>query len=142
MNKISLFIALMIISTMIACSDSKQTSKDNTSSPTTTSPDNTANNEKDRNTQNPSPLDQQENSTDLDITQKIRQSVIDDKDLSVNAKNVKIITENSSVTLRGVVNSNNEKRQVETLAKQVAGVRNVDNQLEVIQTTTDTSKDR
>jgi osmotically-inducible protein OsmY len=57
--------------------------------------------------------------------------VVGDKSLSTNAHNLKIITSNGTVTLRGPVKSTEEKAAVETKAKQVAGVTGVDNQLEV-----------
>ena len=51
--------------------------------------------------------------------------------MSVNAHNVKIITKNGVVTLRGPVKSPEEKDTIAAKAKQVAGVKNVDNQLEI-----------
>ena len=78
------------------------------------------------------PMEQKENDADRGLTQKIRQSLMDDDALSTNAKNIKIITLNGVVTLRGQVNSDNEKRDIEKKAKALAGVRSVDNQLEVV----------
>jgi hyperosmotically inducible periplasmic protein len=57
--------------------------------------------------------------------------VNDSKDMSVNAKNVKIITNNGRVTLRGPVNNSEEKRMIGAIASGVARAENVDNQLEV-----------
>ena len=56
--------------------------------------------------------------------------VADDK-LSTSAQNVKIVTNDGKVTLRGPVKSEQEKKEIETKAKQVAGVKNVENQLEI-----------
>ena len=56
---------------------------------------------------------------------------MDDKALSTNAHNAKIVTDKGAVTLRGVVESAAEKDSVETKAKAVAGVASVDNQLEI-----------
>jgi len=50
---------------------------------------------------------------------------------STNAKNVKIITNEGTVTLRGPVKSDKEKAEIEAKAKRVAGVKKVDNQLEI-----------
>jgi hyperosmotically inducible protein len=94
-------------------------------------PDNTEVNERDRNAAAPTPLDQRENETDLKITQQIRQAVMADKSLSFTAKNVKIITQGGKVTLRGPVNSEQERSAIEAAARKVAGATQVDNQLEV-----------
>ena len=50
--------------------------------------------------------------------------------MSVDAKNAKIITKDGHVTLRGPVNSTEEKRLIGEIAERIAGARNVDNQLE------------
>ena len=47
------------------------------------------------------------------------------------AQNVKIITQDGKVTLRGPVRTEQEKQSVEDIAKGVAGSDNVDSQLEV-----------
>lgn len=51
--------------------------------------------------------------------------------LSVNGKNVKIITRDGVVTLRGPVKTDKEKAEIASIAKSVDGVKSVDNQLEV-----------
>ena len=76
------------------------------------------------------PIDQKNDREDIQLTAAIRKSLVADRDLSMNAKNVKIITRDGSVTLRGVVDSEAEKAKVEDEAR-AAGVRNVDNQLDV-----------
>jgi hypothetical protein len=93
--------------------------------------DNTNKNERDRNAAAPTPGDQGENSTDLKITQRIRQALMGDGSLSFNAKNVKVITQNGRVTLRGPVRSQEERASVEAAARNVAGANNVDSQLEI-----------
>jgi osmotically-inducible protein OsmY len=75
--------------------------------------------------------DQSENEQDRTITENVRKAVSSDDALSTNAKNVKIITNNGTVTLRGPVKSQKEKVDIEAKAKQIAGVKNVDNQLEI-----------
>ena len=96
-----------------------------------TEADNTARNVRDRNDRTLTPFDQGNSRADTDITAQIRKSVNASKDLSVNAKNVKIITNNGRVVLRGPVNNTEEKRMIGAIANGVARSENVDNQLEV-----------
>src|SRR5690349_3596999 len=94
-------------------------------------PDNTGANAADQNNESAkTPIDQNENKADIDITANIRKRVVDTK-MSVNAQNVKIITQDGKVTLRGPVKSAEEKTQIGKMANEVAGPGNVDNQLEV-----------
>jgi len=76
------------------------------------------------------PIDQNENQKDIDITANIRKQVVDTK-LSTNAQNVKIITQDGKGTLRGPVASEEEKKQIEEIAVKVAGADKVENLLEV-----------
>lgn len=94
-------------------------------------PDNTKVNKRDTNSAALTPMDQNNNQTDLKITQQIRQAVMADGSLSFTAKNVKIITQNGKVTLRGPVNSAQERDAIDAAARKVAGTAQVDNQLEV-----------
>src|ERR1051325_8304845 len=73
--------------------------------------DNTAVNDRDRDSATKTPIDQNENQADIDITANIRKRVVDTK-MSVNAQNVKIITQDGKVTLRGPVKSEDEKTQI------------------------------
>jgi hyperosmotically inducible protein len=108
-----------------------RTNQDNsTSSPSVNSTDNSGINVRDRNTNNLTAGDQGNSQADVDLTQKIRKSLMD-SNYSVTAKNVKIITANGNVTLRGPVNSEDEKTGIGTLAKNAASAGQVDNQLEV-----------
>jgi hyperosmotically inducible protein len=93
--------------------------------------DNSGRNVRDRNEGTKTAGDQSENEADRTITQNIRKAITADDSLSTNAKNVKIITNDGTVTLRGPVKSEKEKADIEAKAKQVAGVKNVDNQLEI-----------
>jgi hyperosmotically inducible periplasmic protein len=93
--------------------------------------DNTRTNERDRNTAALTPGDQGENEIDRTITQKVRQGVMKDEALSMTAKNVKIITANSVVTLRGPVKNDKEKADIVAIAQGTDGVKRVDNQLEI-----------
>jgi hyperosmotically inducible periplasmic protein len=102
----------------------------------TAQPDNTASNMRDRDNSTLTPLDQGNSQADIDITAQIRKAVIATDGMSMDAKNVKIITMNGHVTLRGPVNTVDEKRQIGDIANRIAQSSNVDNQLEVSQTTT------
>ena len=97
----------------------------------TTEADNTARNVRDRGNRTLTPLDQGNSQADVNTTAQIRKEIISGKDMSVNAKNVKIITNKGQVTLRGPVNTAEEKRLIGDIAINIARVENVDNQLEV-----------
>ncbi len=78
--------------------------------------------------------DQQSNSeNDVEVTRQIRQKIMEDESLSTNAHNVKIITENGSVTLKGLVDSQAEKSKVESHARAAAGATPIENQIEITQ---------
>ena len=91
--------------------------------PTTqpTAPDNTKVNERDRSQNEPTADQQKDNRSDRDITQQIRQSIMKDKSLSTYAHNVKIVTQDGQVTLKGPVRSEDEKKAIEAKATEVAG---------------------
>jgi len=74
---------------------------------------------------------QKETPQDRKLTQQIRKLLAKDKSLSTYAHNVKIISTNGTVTLRGPVRSDAEKAMVESKAKQIAGVTNVANELSI-----------
>lgn len=93
--------------------------------------DNTKVNERDRGNDTMTPTDQGSSAEDTQITATIRRSMMDDDRLSFAAKNVKVITLNKRVTLRGPVSSDEEKSSIEALAKKANGVSVVDSQLEV-----------
>lgn len=81
--------------------------------------------------QNPAltPMDQGTSAEDVRTTQSVRQALTNDDKLSINAQNVKIITRDGVVTLRGQVNDAREKTAVVAAAKRAAGVKRVDDQL-------------
>ena len=93
--------------------------------------DNSGINTRDRDTNNLTPGDQGNTAADIELTQKIRKGLVMNTDYSMTAKNIKIITVDGKVTLRGPVNSDGEKSGIDTLAKNIAGDGHVDNQLEV-----------
>ena len=96
-----------------------------------TSPDNTKMNAQDRDKASPTADQQKENRSDREITQQIRQSLVKDKSLSTYAHNVKIITQNGQVTLKGPVGSEDEKRAIEAKATEVAGESKVTSELNI-----------
>lgn len=69
--------------------------------------------------------------TDVELTRKIRAELTKDSSLSINAKNVKIITVKGVTTLRGPVNSEKEKARIGEIAKTVTG-HDVDNKIEIL----------
>ena len=131
---------MLIAVSAIGCNDMNRTGS-TTSTPNTmdkgtmnrgtmVEPNNTGVNVRDRNGDAKTPLDQNENKTDIGITADIRKRVVDTK-MSTDAHNVKIITQDGRVTLRGPVKSGDEKKSIEEIARAVAGDTNVDSQLEV-----------
>ena len=94
-------------------------------------PDNTATNERDRSGETKTSGDQSNSSADLKITQDIRQALMKDSELSTTAKNIKIITDNGQVTLRGPVKNAQEKAKIDQLARLAAGGAKIDDQLDV-----------
>jgi hyperosmotically inducible periplasmic protein len=94
-------------------------------------PDNTATNERDRSGETKTSGDQSNSSADLKTTQAIRQALMKDSELSTTAKNIKVITANGQVTLRGPVKTTQEKAKIDQLAKSAAGGAKIDNQLDV-----------
>lgn len=131
MNYLAIFLFVVALG-FAACGDDRtQGSANQASNQTATAPDNSARNQADRGDATKTPGDQAANETDRTITQNVRQAITSDDALSTDAKNVKVITSDGTVTLRGPVKSEQEKTQIEAKAKQVAGVKKVDNQLEV-----------
>ena len=84
-------------------------------------PDNTKVNERDREAGAVTADQQKTNATDQELTRKIRQSIMADKSLSTYAHNIKIISQNGAVTLKGPVKSEDEKKAVIAKAVTVAG---------------------
>jgi osmotically-inducible protein OsmY len=123
MNKSTVF-ALLVASTLAAAQVIAQT-------PTAVAPDNSRTNKVDASNAIATADTQSNSSTDIDLTKRIRQSVIADKSLSTYAHNIKIVTANGSVTLNGVVRSEDEKAAVEMKAANIAGKGKVTNELKI-----------
>ncbi len=93
--------------------------------------DNTGVNTRDRRSDATTPMDQSNKKSDIDQVAQIRSSVLEIKDLSVYGRNVKIITDEGKVVLRGPVASESERAQIAMVAEKIAGPGNVTNLLEV-----------
>jgi len=94
-------------------------------------PDNTKTNTRDRDKASPTADQQKMNATDRDLAKRIRTALMKDKSLSTYAHNIKIVSQEGKVTLKGPVRSEEEKSAIETKALEVAGAGNVTNELEV-----------
>jgi hyperosmotically inducible protein len=88
---------------------------------TGTQPDNTKVNKRDRNAGEATADQQKSNQSDRDITRDIRRSLMADKSLSTYAHNIKIISQNGMVTLKGPVKSEDEKKEILAKATAVVG---------------------
>lgn len=93
-------------------------------------PDNTAQNEKEVNNDAKNPTDQGNSEKDVQITKDIRSSIMG-TDLSFNAKNIKIVTRNEHVTLKGVVESHAEHQSILKIAKNHANSAKITDDLKV-----------
>jgi hyperosmotically inducible protein len=96
-----------------------------------TPPDNTKVNTRDRAKGAVTADQQKENAGDRELTQKIRKSLMADKSLSSYAHNVKVVAQRGQVTLKGPVRTEEEKRNVEAKAVEVAGAGHVVNEISI-----------
>jgi hyperosmotically inducible protein len=122
--------AIFLVSLAIVNCDT-QTGRVEKKTASATDADNTARNERDRSAVATLPTDQAENEADREVSANVRKAVVADDSLSMNAQNVKIVTSNGYVTLRGPVKTEREKEAIAAKAKQVTGVLGVTNLLEV-----------
>src|ERR1700760_1226618 len=99
--------------------------------PTTAPPDNSRTNKMESSTENATADAQSNSPEDIDLTKRIRQSVLADKSLSVYAHNVKVVTNGGRVRLNGVVRSAEEKSAVEAKAADIAGQEKVTSDLKI-----------
>src|SRR3954449_1141196 len=96
-----------------------------------TNADNTALNQRDRSGDTATSGDQSNSSADLKITQAVRQALMKDSELSSTAKNIKVITANGQVTLRGPVNNAQEKAKINEIARSAASGAQIVDQLDL-----------
>lgn len=99
--------------------------------PVAAAPDNSRVNARDRSGDSLTAADQGGGEGDRKLTQQIRQAVMKNDSLSFTAKNVKIITVNGKVTLRGPVNTEQERSAIDAAARSVAGASHVENLIEI-----------
>jgi osmotically-inducible protein OsmY len=125
--------SLALLVTVLLFGVAPLASADNDMAPSspTRNADNTGVNTRDRNSEMTMPTDQSSSRADTDVTANIRKAIVDDHSLSVDAQNVKVITANGRVTLRGPVRSEMEKKKVLAMAKQHAAGNMVFNDLEI-----------
>jgi len=125
-------LALVLAVSFLGCGKNNEVSKsDEPAQTAAVEPDNSGRNVRDADGTTKTPGDQSESETDRTITQNVRQAVTADDSISTNGKNVKIVTVDGTVTLRGPVKSEQEKTNIAAKAQQIAGVKQVDNQLEI-----------
>jgi hyperosmotically inducible periplasmic protein len=96
-----------------------------------TATDNTKVNQRDQKSGAVTADQQKENDSDREISANIRKALMDNKALSTYAHNVKIITRNGVVTLKGPVRSQEEKNTVEAKATEIAGAGKVKSMISV-----------
>jgi osmotically-inducible protein OsmY len=132
--KYAIFMLVGIVSTACEQRDggSTATGGQSAQAPSAAAADNTDKNERDRNSAALTSGDQGGTEADRTVTQQIRQGVVGDDALSTTGKNVKIITVDGVVTLRGPVKTAQEKSTIAAIAQRVNGVKRVDNQLETV----------
>jgi len=125
------FVTLFIIAAASsACDKAHYVGTTETTGATVEPADNTKMNARDR-AGAMTPMDQGNSQVDVDTTQAIRKAVMADDTLSTDAKNVKIITNNGVITLRGPVRTDVEKMNVDAKARAAAGTNRVDDQLDI-----------
>ena len=116
----------------VACLLSGSAALANAQAPTPApAPDNTKVNTRDAKASEPTADQQHNDKADLDITQQIRKSITSDKSLSTYARNVKVISQDGKVTLKGPVRSSAEKASIEAKAAEIVGQGNVTSELAV-----------
>lgn len=127
--KIKFLLLSALLLTFVGCDHREKPKSQNDQ--VTEDMDNTGRNIRDRDFNTITPGNQSESEVDRTLTQAIRKALMADNSLSTNAKNIKVVSINGNVTLRGVVESNQERELITKLVNSVKGIKRVDNQLEV-----------
>jgi osmotically-inducible protein OsmY len=94
-------------------------------------PDNTKINQRDRSKSEPTADQQRDNRSDRELARQIRRAIVKDKSLSTYAHNIKVIAQDGMVTLKGPVNTQEEKQAIEARASAIAGQGKITNEIEV-----------
>jgi hyperosmotically inducible protein len=108
-------------STKVVKHQGGDSTKSGDSRPADVAADNTGTNKRDRDDRAVTADQQKNDKSDVELTAAIRRAVVDDKTLSTNAHNVKIIVQDGRVTLKGPVASKAEKATIEKKAAEVVG---------------------
>lgn len=129
----ALTIAVLALSPALALSSAvlAQDPAPHSMSSSAVAPDNSKSNKVDASNRNPTADQQSNNQSDIKLTQAIRRSIMDDKSLSTYAHNAKVVSNNGTVTLNGVVSSQAESDTLARKAEQIAGSGRVVNKLKV-----------
>jgi osmotically-inducible protein OsmY len=128
------FISLLALALVCACSKNNDSyASEKSSHPTTSNAPASSTPSTPAKTMpaHPNATDTSNTKADVDLQALVRKSIVGDDSLSTSAKNVVIVVKGGDVTLRGTVPTADEKTRIGTLATNVAGVTNVDNQIEV-----------
>lgn len=136
MNKLSIapLVAISVLVLSAQVTIAQTSASDESRRPSTdqrVAPDNTKSNEVDPSNRDQTADNQKNASSDIDVTRRIRRSVISDKSLSTYGHNVKIVTARGTVTLNGVVRTDDEKTKVAMKAAAVVGNEHVVNKIKV-----------
>jgi hyperosmotically inducible periplasmic protein len=124
-------LGLILVFLVLGCTRNDLSKNHQPSQTAAAEADNSGGNVRARNDMTKPSGDQSESEMDRTISQNIRQAIVADQSVSTHGKNVKIITVDGAVTLRGPVRGEKEKTNIGAKAQQIAGVRTVDNQLEI-----------
>src|SRR5215475_11422527 len=124
MNKPAIVLAVLLVLS-VACSNAFAQSA------SAFTPDNSGINVRDRSAGATTADTQSSSKDDVDLTARVRRALINDKSLSIMAQNIKVVSSNGQVTLRGPVKSDQERNAIASDVQRVAGVNNIDNRLEV-----------
>jgi hyperosmotically inducible protein len=125
--------ALILLSFGVSIASAQSPSNTVLPTPATTTvpPDNSKTNIVDKYNSSGTADAQKQNASDVDLTSRIRKSVMADKSLSTYAHNIKIVTVNGTVTLNGVVRTEQEKSSIDMKAQAIAGSNKVINDIKI-----------
>ncbi len=130
-NRQTLLTAACVAALLMGVSAASAQQMANSASTAATPVDNTGINQRDRDAATTTPTDQPNDSADIKVAASVRRAIVKDKSLSMKAHNLKLVAAHGVVTLRGPVANADEKARVARIAAAVAGVTQVDNQLDV-----------
>jgi hyperosmotically inducible protein len=121
MKTLNLAVILALPALMIGAQSFAQTTSSSAAPASAVAPDNTKSNKVDPSNRGTTADRQGNDTTDIDLVKRIRQSVMADKTLSTYGHNVKVVAVNGTVTLNGVVDNAAEKAQIGQKAAAIAG---------------------